>query len=323
MFKKNLQKVSKTETLDDFLEISGNTPKGDMYAEYKQNQNGQLFIRLYQNMSDVIEAKVVMLHTQWMGVLFTQNLDVCYGQVREFEVNCPDIDTDNKFGKPINSVWFRVAIAIRTAKGIYYSRLVNYDLNTEIEREGNIYDIRKLYRKPIGKRYICGIEMTALPYYAENKCLSMKYVRNDQLFRSQFTNELINVSIKNDKIKVKYEVEGIEKAISIATNVNKGLHISYILTEDGKVYRLEDDLNTLTSDYKGSAVDLGLTNVVKIGIDKNLKFKINSESETVLPCVYVKTDDDRIFTDEVILEGEKVVELIEKKEELVENTSES
>ena len=52
---------------------------------------------------------------------------------------------------------------------------------------------------------------------------------------------------------------------------------------------------------------------LKIGIDKTLKFKINSESETIVPCVYVKTDDDRIFTDEAIIEGQKVLELTPKK----------
>ena len=136
----------------------------------------------------------------------------------------------------------------------------------------------------------------------------------------------VSITIKYDNVKRTYEVDKIENAVGVHTNAANYKHITYIVTEDGKVYKIEDDLNTVkeTENYKGEAVDLGLTNVVKIAIDKSLKFKINSELTAITPCVYIKTDDDRYFTDESIYEGEKIVELIEKKvEETNENASEN
>ncbi len=124
----------------------------------------------------------------------------------------------------------------------------------------------------------------------------------------------LNVLIKIGKVKKTYTVDELEKIICVHTNVYDNKHISYILTEDGKVYKIEDDLSIVkkTDDYKGEAVDLGLTNVVKIAVDKKLKFKINSELKTIIPSVYIKTDDNRVFTNEVFFPEEKIVELVEK-----------
>lgn len=203
MFKKNIQVAEEEiETLDEFLGVSDLKTKGDMYAEYVAENNG-LKIKLYQNMKNVKEAKLVMYHSQGMGVLATQDIPVTDGMIEEFEVNVPDIDWDGKFSKPISSVWFRVAIAIRTDEGIYFAKLVQYDLDVDIEEDGQIHDSRKLYLKPIGDSMVCGIKMTALPYYATNKCVSMKFVRPEQLYRSQFTNELLDVKIKKDILTVK------------------------------------------------------------------------------------------------------------------------
>ena len=132
----------------------------------------------------------------------------------------------------------------------------------------------------------------------------------------------LNVLIKIGKVKKTYTVDELEKIICVHTNVYDNKHISYILTEDGKVYKIEDDLSIVkkTDDYKGEAVDLGLTNVVKIAVDKKLKFKINSELKTIIPSVYIKTDDNRVFTDEVFISEEKIVELVEKP---IENASQN
>lgn len=202
LFKKNIQQFPKDFDLDDFLGVWGVDPKGDMYAEYLQKEEGHISIRLYQAMSGVLEAKLVILHTLWMGVVAVQDLDVVNGQVQEFEVECPDVDQDNRIEKPMNNVWYRVILALRTTKGIFYSRLKNYDLDTNVEQEGQIHDTRRLYYKTIGHQSLCGIDMTSLPYYANNGLLSIKFVRNDQIYRSQFTNELLNVTIKKDILTV-------------------------------------------------------------------------------------------------------------------------
>ncbi len=201
LFKKNIQATGDI-TISEFLQIQDISLNGNMYAEYIEGDNS-LKIRLYQQMSDVIEAKVVMYHSQGKGVLSTQNIDIVDGIVEEFEVKTPDIDWDKKFDKPVDSVWFRVAIAIRTREGIYLSTLTNYDVDTAIEQQGSIHDSRKLYMKALENNSICGVEMTALPYYAANKSLSMKFVRLEQLYRSQFTNELLDVKIKKDILFVK------------------------------------------------------------------------------------------------------------------------
>ena len=121
----------------------------------------------------------------------------------------------------------------------------------------------------------------------------------------------VKITIKIDSTKVEYEVENVENATSVATNVYKNTHVTYILTKDGIVYKVQDDLDKIKDikDYKGSANPLGLTNIVKMAIDKNLKFKVNSELKDVVPCVYV----NRVFTDESIIEGKSIVELVEKE----------
>ena len=236
MFKKNLQEVEEgVETLDEFLNCIGIEPQGDMHAEYV-TESGALRIRLYQNMKNVSEARLVMYHSQGMGVLATQEIPVTDGVVDEFEVKTPDIDADGKFLKPITSVWFRVAIALRNNEGIYFARLMNYDIDTKIEQKGQIYDSRKLYLKPIGDSAICEINMTALPYYAGNKTLSMKYVRPEQLYRSQFTNELLDVKIKKDIMTVKMRCRDC------------GINYKGVLMEYRKVK--EDDAETYLIPYE-------------------------------------------------------------------------
>lgn len=201
LFKNNLQKTN-VDSLEEFLSGEGISPKGNMYGEYISGDDG-LKIRFYQNIKNVIEAKLVMYYSQGMGVLYTQDIEVTDGTFEEVAVQTPDIDWDGKFLKPVNSVWFRVAIAIRTNEGIFLTHLMQYDLDTEIERDGLLYDSRKLHLAPIGLADICEIDMVAVPYYAEKKQLSMKFVRPDQIYRSQFTNELLDVKIKKDIMTVK------------------------------------------------------------------------------------------------------------------------
>lgn len=126
---------------------------------------------------------------------------------------------------------------------------------------------------------------------------------------------VVSVSIKIDKIKVSYKIEEIKDAICIHSNVYKNHHITYILTGSGKVYKIDDDLNEVknTEYYNGKAIDLKIMNATSIAIDKNLKFKINKDLDNIVPCVYIKTNDNRIFTDEKIIDNENIVELIEKE----------
>lgn len=234
LFKKNIQ-GARALSIDEFLSRPNLSLKGNMYGEYLEG-DGRLRVRLYQQMKDVLEAKVVMYHSQGMGVLSTQTIDIKDGIVDEFDIEIPDIDWDNKFLKPVNSIWFRVAIAIKTNEGIYLSALTNYDLNEDISRDRNIYDISKLHLKPIGDQEICGILMSALPYYSGANALSMKYVRPEQLYRSQFTNELLDVRIKKDILIVKMRCRDIE-------GTYKGVLMEYrkVKEEDAETYLIPYD----------------------------------------------------------------------------------
>ena len=136
----------------------------------------------------------------------------------------------------------------------------------------------------------------------------------------------VSITIKVRNKKRTYDVDGIDNAQCIHTMVSNTSHITYILTKDGKVYKIEDDLPTVekTDGYKGKAKDLGLVNIVKIAVDKKLKFKLNDKLDNIVPHVYAISDDGRIFTDESFKEGASIVEVVEKKKEIKkENASQS
>ncbi len=208
--KKNIQNcaafVPKGEeyTLDEFLSEDVG-PTGKMYAEFIQEPDGSVWIEPCQRMGDVKEARLVMFHTQGLGIVSTQPVEVCDGTVKRFKMEAPDIDRSGKILKPVKSIWVRIALALRTSDGIYLSLLKQFDLDTT-EEEGPIYDIRRLYCNVIGENTICGVRMLAVPYYGGNQTLSLKYVRPNQVYRSQFTNELLDVQIKKDILTVKMRV---------------------------------------------------------------------------------------------------------------------
>mgnify|MGYP003305913468 CR=1 FL=1 len=63
LFGKNIQGRSAT-SIEDFLRHHILSPKGNMYAEYS-NRNGTLYVTLYQQMKDVLEAKLVIIVKEW------------------------------------------------------------------------------------------------------------------------------------------------------------------------------------------------------------------------------------------------------------------
>ena len=201
LFKNNIQSVT-AKSIAEFLNGEDFYLKGSMYAEYIQS-NEVLKIKLYQVIENVLEAKLVMYNNQNLGVLSCQDIEVVNGTFDEIVVETPDIDWDGKFKKPVSSVWFRLGLAIRTNVGVYFTALNHYDLKTKTERDGVLFDGRSMHLKPIGRKNVCNIEMEALPYYTDKQVLSMKFVRPDQLYRSQFTNELLDVKIKNDIMTIK------------------------------------------------------------------------------------------------------------------------
>ncbi len=169
----------------------------------------------------------------------------------------------------------------------------------------------------------------------QNKFNKLTFINKKQDFynkssivnvNSSITAGKVSITIKVRNAKRTYEVDGIENAICIHTMVLNTSHVTYILTEDGKVYKIDDNLPTVekTDGYKGEAKDLGLINVVKIAVDKKLKFKLNDILDQIVPCVYIISDDGRMFTEEKFKEGASIVELVENKKEVKkENASQS
>lgn len=216
LFRKNCLSTVPDETLGQFLERPGIYPKGEMYGKWVCLDNRQMEIWLYQKMDPLIEAALVLFHTQGMGILHVQTLGISNGILDPVRPEVPRIDTEDRFPKPVNSFWFRVALALRTEKGIYFTFLKQYDLQVETIREGSLYDERNMYFPPIGKEKICSIPMSVVPYYAGNYQVSMKYVRPEQLYRSQFCNELLDVRIRHDVMNIRVrcrECGGIYKGV--------------------------------------------------------------------------------------------------------------
>ncbi len=139
------------------------------------------------------------------------------------------------------------------------------------------------------------------------------------------------ITLKMKANKREYTVPEIEDAKCIGSYLileGSGTHVSYVLTESGKVYIIEDDLKTANEDekYVGKAVDLGLTDITSIAVNHKLNFSLLEDKTKVKPFVYAKMEDGRVFSDEDFIEGKEIVELVEEKQEEVkeetkENTS--
>ena len=168
----------------------------------------------------------------------------------------------------------------------------------------------------------------------ENRLNALNFAYKKQDYYNKTTSATINTIIADGKVSVTmkccsikraYSVMNVENAISVLTNVNVldgGTHVTYILTEDGKVFKIIDKIKEVKEDenYIGTAKDLGLTHITSMATDKNLKFKLGNELGSDIN-VYMKSDDGRYFTDEKFNNNEEVVELIEIPMDS-ENTSE-
>ena len=111
-----------------------------------------------------------------------------------------------------------------------------------------------------------------------------------------------------------YVVDGINNAVSLGVGLSvqgNGTLVTYILTGNGKVFKIEDDLNNVKENYKGTAIDLEVTDATAIAVVDN-NFNLDDEAQTTLPTVYIKTKDGRVLTDETSLTStSKIVEVVE------------
>lgn len=143
------------------------------------------------------------------------------------------------------------------------------------------------------------------------------YKEENIAIKSNIFNGRVTVTISMGDEHKKYILEDIDNVISTRSNYSEGSQVTYILTEEGIVYKIVDELDKVkeTDDYMGKPVDMGLINAEAIATNTNSDFHLNDKNEHTSCNVYIKTKDGRMFTNESFLEGSKIVELIEQKEQ--------
>ena len=131
-----------------------------------------------------------------------------------------------------------------------------------------------------------------------------------------------SISIVSDKeIKITHNYAGVsynlelENAISVGAGFGaqgSGEANFYILTADGSVYKIIDEMDKIKSnkEYKGTLKNIGIKNAIQIAVTDN--FSLNDNAFVISPTIYIKTSDNQTFTDESLLDNEAIVEVIEK-----------
>ena len=115
------------------------------------------------------------------------------------------------------------------------------------------------------------------------------------------------------KIDKAYEVANITNAYSaklIYSGQGKGAAVIYILTTDGKVYKIYDDFADLNN--VGNAIDLKAIDASEMAVS-TMTFK--DEAIGAYPTVIIKTKDGKYLTDDSNLTGKNsLVEVVEAKQ---------
>ena len=131
-----------------------------------------------------------------------------------------------------------------------------------------------------------------------------------------------SISIVSDKeIKITHNYAGVsynlelENAISVGAGFGaqgSGEANFYILTADGSVYKIIDEMDKVKSnkEYKGTLKNIGIKNAIQIAVTDN--FSLNDNAFVISPTIYIKTSDNQTFTDESLLDNEAIVEVNEK-----------
>lgn len=130
----------------------------------------------------------------------------------------------------------------------------------------------------------------------------------------------INI-VSNKEIKITHNYANIsynlyiENAISVGSGFSvqgNGSAVFYVLTADGSVYMIEDDMSKVktTASYVGNAVNIGVKGATQIAVTDD--FSLDDDALAANPTVYIKTSDNKILTDENLLDNENIVSVVEK-----------
>lgn len=142
--------------------------------------------------------------------------------------------------------------------------------------------------------------------------------------KTNIFNGKVTVTLTINGKTYKYIVGSVLNVVSTRSNISKdGKHVTYMLTGEGKVFRIEDDLKEVieTENYKGTAKDMGIINVLAISINQGDKFSLDgrNKEEDIKPSVYILASENRLFTDEKLSEKQNGIVEIVLKNEVVEN----
>ena len=126
----------------------------------------------------------------------------------------------------------------------------------------------------------------------------------------------LNITEGGSTIERSYTVSSITDAKGVGTGISvegNGFAVIYILTNSGKVYRIEDEIGEVktNANYLGTAKDMLIEEAVEMTTVNEL-FSLRDNAETITPTVYIKTKDGRFFTDEPINDQQGLIEVVEK-----------
>ncbi len=142
-------------------------------------------------------------------------------------------------------------------------------------------------------------------------------IDNFATIKTNIFNKKVTVTITLDNITRKYILSSLNNVVSTRSSLNQknNSHITYLLTEDYKVYKIVDDLAKVKTDenYIGIPKNMGLINVESIAINQDGKFSLKNKDSNE-PCVYIKTKDGRLFSDEKLKDKTQIVEVIQKQD---------
>lgn len=205
------------------------SPKGEMDAKFVNTESG-LYIKFRQELRDVSRIKFVLFNTGKWGVIAEQEVEL-----EDKVVRLPDFTNNylSKIDRPVNDLWMRIAVAVETYDGnTYFVTLKDFKKKINVFQYGKITDYRSLFYNPIGNMEIQGKKMFVVPYYSQAATLSYRYIKEELLYRPQFTNEILDVKIKHNKlyVKLKCRIYAKVKYTGIALEYRK------VKEDDAEIY---------------------------------------------------------------------------------------
>ena len=129
----------------------------------------------------------------------------------------------------------------------------------------------------------------------------------------------LNVTVENGVAKLTYNIDSTNKTYEVTSLNNviscgitysvqgNGGAVTYLLTSDGKVYKIYDNFMDLNN--VGKLIELNVNNANAIAVDNTT---LQDSALAGYPMVVIKTNDNKILTDDTNLtDNNTLVEVVE------------